>query len=482
MCVYSEIFMQAQEKALEVELSNPELESAVIVRKYDATPILTYFGALQEQLLPWARYFFKDEDTGNWRTIPLKEYKQRYRSTPKKGVVELFAQHATVHVRIGGGARRDWEMIFAPAVLRNGKAGCIFDAVEAASKVLSIEGITRLAQRLRFCILAECPDKATSNVRKKAATKERLPKNVLYLEDECRAHGIHRIATTAIRETEIVGHIFALQFIVRLAPHYSRLLRAFITVVEDDIDGSHVGEPPPAHLRSEWEENLSTILDHTFLRNQMISGRTHAGEYKPAQVPDWRSKPERKKAVKETSDPSKPCLQALGNVRKYVNCNINGKLGHYCWTENCSCRNVQDRRVNVYHALVNAGVFLGSSDSSMVSTARWGSTTKGVSGVSAGILICDVMQRAAERAYPNWDAGRLVVIRPEVEDYDDDYQKKVMKKTWRFVRYISNNILKRKTVIICFTSGPLDHLLMRLQHLDEGDVCDISYVTLLHTV
>jgi len=84
MCMYSEIFMQAQEKALEVELSNPELESAVIVRKYDATPILTYFGALQEQLLPWARYLFKDEDTSNWRTIPLKEYKQKYRNTPKR--------------------------------------------------------------------------------------------------------------------------------------------------------------------------------------------------------------------------------------------------------------------------------------------------------------------------------------------------------------------------------------------------------------
>jgi len=50
------------------------------------------------------------------------------------------------------------------------------------------------------------------------------------------------------------------------------------------------------------------------------------------------------------------------------------------------------------------------------------------------------------------------------------------------VRYISNNILKRKTVIICFTSGPLDHLLMRLQHLDEGDVCDIGEVFVLSSI
>ena len=43
---------------------------------YDATPVRMRFGALQDLLLPHARYLYKDPTTKRWRTLTFEDFRK----------------------------------------------------------------------------------------------------------------------------------------------------------------------------------------------------------------------------------------------------------------------------------------------------------------------------------------------------------------------------------------------------------------------
>ena len=187
----------------------------VLTRFYDATPMRVRFGRLQTELQPHARYPFWSEVLGKWLSVRLESYMimtGRKKSMQRFGVVELFAQGATIHQTDEQGVLKGLQVLCPPSVLEQTNSSCIFSATEKASPTLSYQRLIDLSKQFSFLLFNEVPDACSANIRKKAATAEKCAVcgNILHADDKCGAHQCHRIVEKKERLT--IGHIFAMTF------------------------------------------------------------------------------------------------------------------------------------------------------------------------------------------------------------------------------------------------------------------------------
>lgn len=76
------------------------------------------------------------------------------------------------------------------------------------------------------------------------------------------------------------------------------------------------------------------------------------------------------------------------------------------------------------------------------------------------MLLHRILPRVWERAYPKWE------IPAELGD-TDDFHRLMRAKVWRSKVWLSHPDSCMRSLALCVTSVPADHLLMLLQRMDE---------------
>ena len=270
------VFIKAQES------EHDKLRGAVLaglvrtmtmVNAYDLTPILCVFGSLATELIPHARYLHLEGS--EWKLLTLEKYQALgNRGTPRRGVLELFAQRVEVYYRQGM-ERRSGSSLIMPRVLRDQQAGSIFSACESATKIWSMEGIRALCQHLVFFLVCEAPDGCSANLRKIYGMAIRLPENAFLASGPCVVHQVHRIVVISTDESDLIGDIYSIKYVSHLAGHFNRLYRILRHLVEElrivrrrDVSDADF---------QRWQQHIDDVLEHTFLRRVDIT-RGRMGE------------------------------------------------------------------------------------------------------------------------------------------------------------------------------------------------------------
>ena len=78
---------------------------------------------------------------------------------------------------------------------------------------VSDAALTEVAKEAPYGTLIEGCNHASANVRKMAWTALRLPANVMYWQQFCSVHGLHRIMMATLSDKTFVGSEYAVHFI-----------------------------------------------------------------------------------------------------------------------------------------------------------------------------------------------------------------------------------------------------------------------------
>ena len=271
---------------------------------------------------------------------------------------------------------------------------------------------------------------------------------------------MHRIATVQYQEQKLAGHIYAVQFVSGLNGHYNALCKALKYELELEIvDCEHIGEEPDPS----WVKHAEDIMKHT-VWSEELNVRSRANTNVKRERAEWRSiGQDRINASQRRPTKRSDKMEPGRTFLKFYNRDPRAPRGaHLC--RGC-CSNVEERRRNTFAAILGLGLLMNSM--TQASTARWGSTSGGMRVAAAGIMFNRIIPRTFKRAFPNW-AGMDAGQQGAVDDvHDDDYHLGVRKKVYRTIKYYEDAELCEITIIVAFTSAPLDHLWRSLMMVDE---------------
>ncbi len=174
------------------------LASPTICRAYDATPKHAWFGRLQEEIQPHARYPWYGKGEDKWKSLKFSDFMQKCSGKQRHlthGTVELLATGTETCWIDKAGLVNNSQTFHSPVILQNSQASCIYSATESADCEYSYENIVELAGALPFLCLAEAPDACVTNKRKiaKGATVLNGARNVFHHQGKCGSHQCHRM-------------------------------------------------------------------------------------------------------------------------------------------------------------------------------------------------------------------------------------------------------------------------------------------------
>ena len=167
-----------------------------------------------------------------------------------------------------------------PTILQRCSASCIDSAVNKSIRPLSTEMLIRLARNVKWILLHEVPDNHCANVLKRKATGEVLAAtpNILFPPGGCGAHRITRISTTGLREDDVVGDVYNIQYVCQSPPHAKKVADALWRHTQDmEVeyqDSDYVPDPLlTQHL-------MDVPAATTMRRYELIRGRVdHDGSF-----------------------------------------------------------------------------------------------------------------------------------------------------------------------------------------------------------
>eukprot|EP00959_Pyramimonas_sp_CCMP1952_P191664 4007826-Pyramimonas_sp.AAC.1 len=86
---------------------------------YDSTPMRVLFGALQDQLMPVARYAVQTEEGGRWTTVSYDEFIRKYGGSRmvRFGIVEVLGAKAAFTVMSDDDVLRGFDILCRPSIL-----------------------------------------------------------------------------------------------------------------------------------------------------------------------------------------------------------------------------------------------------------------------------------------------------------------------------------------------------------------------------
>ena len=413
-------------------------DSIVVRVSYDCTPMLVSLGRYKCTVAPFARYLVKADD-GKWELKSLEAYQNiSKRAIPSNAVVEICAQELMLQSRTMSREKHHRRVLTSPMVLQNGGASAMFAASQRQGSC-TIDIINRVTSKIKKPIIfTERPDAARANIRLQREMVDRLGPYVLYDRGTCAAHGCHLVVEKSLRDSDIVGDLFAIQMVIQVTSHQNRMIKMLHELVRRRLvflDG-RLHEPDPANLRHTRQVLQHTIGWRTFYRRACAQEDdnivTTAEEHKIVQRID---------AI---------CKLDTGDIRNLT------AIHHHC--VGC-CADAEACVGHLTSAYVEAGIlFAGVSEEP--SKSRWGSTGVSNSIVTAGLMLHDVLSATVEASFTNWLEG------DPGDDEDDDYRYKVQRKVWRTRCLLRDPHFKMQTVVRNFCSVDISHLWQRLQYID----------------
>ena len=145
-------------------------------------------GAVESPSLRFEKTMEILQDPTKWEILNYDQFKQRCR-VARFGVVDVLAQCATLHWEKPDGEIDGLESLGRASVLQDGSASSLFRGGEHGLKALNPAAISAMCATLPFMMANEQPDGCNANRRKKAATREDSPDNVIIvLRFPCRQH------------------------------------------------------------------------------------------------------------------------------------------------------------------------------------------------------------------------------------------------------------------------------------------------------
>jgi hypothetical protein len=251
-----------------------ESESHVVGKYYDATPMRLCYRhpEIHHRLMPLARYLVRDETKPDkWKLISYEAYRKRCpHGKLSFGVLEVFAQCPSLDSTEENGTYTFRDIIDRPRILENGKASCIHSANECIQSV-KVQSIIFLCSHSKSVFVNDAPDDARSNTRKKLfeAALLRPIANCYVSLLSCKAHGLHRLVSSAMDETALAGDIYAIKFTAsRLAMQNSMQLKLY-----ELCQSMSITESPPD---PQWDLIHRAIIART-LGRKMLGGIDETG-------------------------------------------------------------------------------------------------------------------------------------------------------------------------------------------------------------
>ncbi len=428
-----------------VSLQEGGSESHIVGRYYDATPMRLSFQRpeLRQLLMPLARYLLKDEISGRWKTVPFEVYSKVHpHSKLKCGVLEVFAQQATITSTNADGLWVQRELKVPPCILAHANASCIHAACERVPG-LNLESVKQLCAKSKAVFLNDGPDNAKANTRKKqfVAKELRHVDNLLMNHTGCGAHLLHRVIVTALPESDIVGDVHAVAFTCSQVRHQARLQR----VLWDVVEGMEISFMPPdpdclARNKLIASRTLCRRIDVT--TGALVDGATifsmPAHDEKRARV-------------------DKLLMMLNGDWTQ-------DRLRHHCVPGVCCCSSEDETRSNTFAALLENGATLGT-DSNLPSKNRWGTTTATAAEVAAFVMCHAVLPQILRRAFPY----SAIAAAPLAADADEEeaHRERIRSKARRACCVTKEPLRRCQVSLVAWVTSPIDELFAKMQYLDE---------------
>ena len=388
-----------------------------------------------------------------WVTCTYEEYKKwQPRARPQSGILEVFGQQVEVTTAIGDDdcpPLITQKRLYPPKIVARGNASCIHSAVGdpiSSSFHFPVQKLKEMGTDSTV-FLDEIPDACKANKRHKTFLVDALKDTDGAFINEhgtCAAHALHNMVTKTIGESDFVGHLHAVQTVGSINQRRTQLLGAARHVLSSTLKCT-AGVPPPEF------DDQSTFILNTFLYRKSEHVRSEA-------------------AIEGIfASHSGTCARASEQgFRRYVNGNkaldapwhwCNG-----CCTDPETGLTTRERQVeNFLAALVAVGFFSGSLWAAAPSKARWLSSSSFLCVVVCGLLVHGLLRKAWEVAFPIWN-----IEQPLGHAEETDFHKMVRSKCFRAKLYLCQENTPWKAVCISVASLPVDHLMQRLQALDEA--------------
>ena len=290
-------------------------------------------------------------------------------------------------------------------------------------------------------ILCELPDNATANKREQIFIGNSLPVNCFYPFGNCAVHRVHRIVALARREDDAVGDCHAISFTGQQLDKRDKIHAAVQGIVSELVV---IHGPPP----DEVAHHMKRVLHHTVRRGYgIVRGRLVRGQ----------------DALSTRRDAASDLRMRL--CRTFLNGDIrHDNLVHY---EVGCCQGADGNfdmatcQSSVYAAIVEAGIASGSL-SDVPSKNRWGSESEHEAEQCAGEMLFGLQRRSFAAAFSDFE-----VIDEDAGD-ESEFRKYKRGKAWRAARVTQEPDYGWRKCIMSFSLEPVDHLWLRLQHLDEN--------------
>lgn len=390
------------------------IRSLVITSHYDSTPMAMLFGALQEIVMPHARYFHLNEVTKKWEMKTLEQYTAIHkRGAPNMGVVEVLAQRMQIHYHhTGSHTTHSRDIIVPPRLLQNQNASTLFNAINTGVPQLSCASLLELSSSVRFMLFTETPDNAACCKRKMIATANRMPQNIFFVAGGCVGHHCYRVigSLNELGDATTLGDIYTAKFMVHLASHYNSLWHDLKRLV-DELEIVKRCDVSDADFQS-WSEHREGILQHTLLRqNQLTRGRL-CGEGDA--LADGRGQ--------------RMLDDKVDRIKTFINGDLRRR--RFMHVENGCCTNPAQAKENFFYALIDFQVL--PTGGSMPAKERWGSMASANCQVSAGYMVHGAFDRIVKRVFANHDSSKL--LHHDAQVFGEDYQTAVKKKIYRLCR------------------------------------------------
>jgi hypothetical protein len=222
--------------------------------------------------------------------------------------------------------------------------------------------------------------------------------------------------------------------------------------IKDELVIIHAPPPP------DYATHLNNVLFHTIQRRQgIVRGRL---------VPDG--------SHFHSQQGAERMRYRMARVKHMVNGPIWLPCAIHYENNCCNDENGQFSRdicVDKYATACEDGGLLGDELSDVPSKNRWGSVSEHEAEQALGDLVHKFHARALARAFANWNASDI-----DLEDEPDDYRRMVKGKVYRSRMCTSSEEHQWQKACRVWGMGPMDHLWMRLQHMDEegNSVFDIN--------
>ena len=266
-----------------------------VQRALDATPVEVELGELEQHLVGSARFRHLDQD-GYWRLLSHDQAKV-LRLRCKRGVCELLAQTALIvweedaaltdqrfaNAETQPKLIRTERPCLAPVYMERASASNEYAAYTDVLKPLDVERLKILTRTVKWVVLSNIGDYASSNVRMKAFMEMQAHEHnttgntfgkLLLLDIGCMGHVAIGIVVKTFLLEKLIPKCYNLGFTFRAPQRYNRLVTCLRLQIERDlICGGYVRV---TELNLEWLQHTRMLLSLTMLRPLRTRGRDTA--------------------------------------------------------------------------------------------------------------------------------------------------------------------------------------------------------------